>query len=356
MYTHTAEGQVFAVEQEIGRQLWRRYFPGVHVSYTTPLYYKERLYVPQAGLGKCRLRCLDAATGELIWEAPFTGSPSWNRQLPPIVCGDLIVYQFSTGTYEPKNWLFEHQSTFGFAADQKPIVRAWNIKTGKEVWTKDFSEYGAGGDDAGMCLMDGVLYYSCYFGNKKPSGITAAIEPSTGDVRWLTDKYALHAGCTISSEDGRLYLGGYNPVEGKTNRVWCLDARDGSLIWKSDPVLGAIHAITIGKDRLFTHAQYKESYLLDKETGKVLSTLNKGYRCSRFTMSEPYLIGPNVEITDLSKGAQLISAGPALDVLQCVGAFASNGRIFFTTNGAGMQSSVVYGKDAEGFVAPWEKR
>jgi outer membrane protein assembly factor BamB len=39
MYTHTAEGQIFAVEQETGRLLWRRYFPGVHISYTSPLYY-----------------------------------------------------------------------------------------------------------------------------------------------------------------------------------------------------------------------------------------------------------------------------------------------------------------------------
>ena len=50
MYTHTAEGMIFAVEQETGRQLWRRYFPGVHICYTTPLYYQERLLVPQAGL------------------------------------------------------------------------------------------------------------------------------------------------------------------------------------------------------------------------------------------------------------------------------------------------------------------
>ena len=34
LYTHTAEGQIFAVEQETGRLLWKRYWPGVHVSYT----------------------------------------------------------------------------------------------------------------------------------------------------------------------------------------------------------------------------------------------------------------------------------------------------------------------------------
>ncbi|HID21878.1 MAG TPA: hypothetical protein EYP14_05685, partial [Planctomycetaceae bacterium] len=49
LYTHTAEGQIIAVEQETGRLLWRRYFPGVHICYTSPLYYQGRLFVPQAG-------------------------------------------------------------------------------------------------------------------------------------------------------------------------------------------------------------------------------------------------------------------------------------------------------------------
>ena len=224
MYTHTAEGQVMAVEQETGRLLWRVYYPGVHVSFTTPAYYRERLYLPQAGLEQCRLRCLNAATGELIWEVPFTGSPSWNRQLPPLIHNGLIFYQFSTGKYTGRDWLFEHQSTFGFPDDQRPIVKAWNLETGAEVWSRDFSEYGHGGDDAGMCLADGTLYYSCYFGNKPVSGVTAALEPDTGKTKWVTTDYSVHAGCAPSIDRGRLYLGGYNAVEGNINRVFCLDA------------------------------------------------------------------------------------------------------------------------------------
>lgn len=340
MYTHTAEGQVFAVDQETGRLLWRRYYPGVHVSYTSPLYYEGRLFVPQAGLDGCQLRCLDAATGLLVWEAPFSGSPSWNRQVPPLVHQNLIIYQFSTGRYRPESWLFEHQSTFGFPADHKPLVRAWDINTGKEVWTRDFSEYGAGGDDAGMCLMDGTLYYSCYFGKRPVPGVTAAMNPASGEVKWLSTKHSVHAGCTVSGADGRLYLGGYNPVDGDNNVVWCLDARDGSLVWKSDPVLGAIHVITIADKFLFTHAQYRNAYLLDKATGKVLTTLAKGYRCSRFTYCEPYLVGPNFDLFDLSRSPSLVSSGPQLDVLMCVGAFASGGNLFLTTNGSGLQASM----------------
>lgn len=344
MYTHTAEGQVFAVEQETGRLLWRRYFPGVHVSYTSPLYYQGRLLVPQAGLKECWLRCLDAASGKLLWQAPFSGSPSWNRQLPPIVWGNLAIYQFSSGRYTPQSWLFEHQSTFGFPADQKPLVRAWDLRTGKEVWTRDFSQYGAGGDDAGMCLMDGTLYYSCYFGKKAVQGVTAALDPASGEVKWVSTKHAVHAGCTVSGKDGRIYLGGYNPVDGDQNVVWCLDARDGSLVWKSEPVLGAIHAVTVADRFLVTHAQYRNAYLLDKQTGKILTTLAKGYRCTRFTYCEPYLIGSNFDLFDLSGPPELVSSGPQLDVLMCVGAFMSNGRLFLTTNGSGLQASMLCGE------------
>ncbi len=362
MYTHTAEGQIFAVEQETGRLLWKRYFPGVHISYTSPLYYKERLLVPQAGLGKCRLRCLDAATGNVLWEAPFSGSPSWNRQLPPIVYKTLAIYVFSTGEYQPDGWLFGHGSIRSFAKDQKPLVRAYDLNNGEEVWTTDFSEYGFGGDDAGMCLMDGRLYYSCFLGYSPRSegagpvakGLTAALDPENGKVLWATDKYAVHSGCTISGKGGRLYLGGYSQVDANTNRVWCLDARDGSLIWQSDPVNRAIHVVTVGDRFLFTHAQYENGYLIDKKTGKILSMLRKGYKCTRFTLSEPYLLGANMDIYDTSdvENIRLVSTGPAMDPSQCIGAIVSNGRILYTAHGSGLQVSLRCGLKADSLAAP----
>lgn len=352
MYTHTAEGQIFAVEQETGRLLWRAAFPGVHISYTAPLYLGERLYVPQAGLDRCTLRCLDAATGRVSWEAPFTGSPSWNRQQPPVVHDGLVFYMFGTGSYDPKGWLFEHQATFGFPEDHKPLLRAWDARTGLEKWTRDFSEYGAGGDDAALCLLDGTLYYSCYFGNKTPPGITAAIEPATGRTLWINDRHAIHSGCALSGRDGRLYLGGYNPVGGDQNRIWCLDAGDGSLLWQSEPVERAIHVVTIRDDTLFVHAQYRKSYLLSRDAGKILATMERGYRCTRFTVSEPYLLGANLDFYELSKGFSLASTGPAVDVLLCVGGTVSNGRVFFTANGGGLQVSLCYGEEAAAFGPP----
>jgi outer membrane protein assembly factor BamB len=376
MYTHTAEGQIFAVEQETGRLLWRRYFPGVHISYTSPLYYGGRLLVPQAGLERCRLRCLDAATGDLLWEAPFAGSPSWNRQQPPVVWSNLVVYMFGTGRYGPaapdlpgeKNmpWLFEHQNNPSFPSQHHPMVRAYDIDTGKEVWNRDFSAFGSGGDEASLCLMDQTLYYSCFFGHSAeirrglsgPKGITAALDPCTGRIIWLTTKHSVYGGCALSGKDQRLYLGGYNPVAGTDHRyVWCLDARDGSLVWQSEPLQEAIQVVTVGSQFLFVHAQYKNGSLLDKETGRVLTRLTEGYKCTRFTLSEPYLLGSNLDVIDLSdpQNIRLVSTGPRLDPSECIGAVVSNGRVFYTGHGGGLQVGGVCGPEATGRVAPWEQ-
>lgn len=357
LFTHTAEGQIFAVEQSTGRLLWRRHFPGVHVSFTAPLFHGGRLYVPQAGLESSWLRCLEADTGELVWKVPFTGSPSWNRQLPPIIHGDRIIYLFSTGRYPAEKWLFEHQNTFGFPADHRPILRAWDLATGEEAWSHDFHEYGAGGDDAGICLVDGTLYYSCYFGGEgkegRPAGLTCALDPSSGEIHWRNTEHFTHAGCAISGEkldDGstRLYLGGYNPVEGKVNRIWCLDGADGSLVWRSDPVTRAIHVVTPTPEFLFAHSQYRHAYRLDRETGKVLGTMLKGYNCTRFTFSEPFILGANLDIYDTREDGELrlLSSGPAIDVLMCVGAFASNGRVYYSSNGGGIQVGMLAGEEA----------
>jgi hypothetical protein len=136
--------------------------------------------------------------------------------------------------------------------------------------------------------------------------------------------------------------------------VWCLDARDGSLIWQSEPLVKAINVVTVGKRFLFTHAYGSDSCLLDKGTGKILSCFNKGYACTRFTVSGPYLLGANMDVIDLSNGNKLVSSGPAVDVRECVGAVVSNGRMFYTTQGSGVQVSQVWGVEAASSVSPWE--
>jgi len=368
MYTHTSEGQIFAVEAETGRLLWRQYYPGAHLSYTSALYHGERLLVPQAGPESCRLRCFDAATGKLLWEAPFEGSPGWSRQSPPVVHGNLAVYTFGTGTRtvgEKGNWLFPHNQK-SFPAAQHPILRAYDLETGKTVWERDFFDVGSGGDEAGLCLVGERLVYSCFFGRAperdgKPAaqGITTLLDPATGKEIWRTTEYSVRGGCTVSTREGRLYLSGSAPSSGADGcHVWCLDAKDGSLIWKSDPLIKVLNVTTIGSKFIYVHAQYQEGYVLAKDTGKTLKVFKHPYKCTRFSLSEPYLLGPNLDVIDLSDplNPRIVSTGPRLDPTQCVGSVVSGGRLFYTALAGGIQVSEVFGSDAERFVPCWAER
>jgi outer membrane protein assembly factor BamB len=177
----------------------------------------------------------------------------------------------------------------------------------------------------------------------------------TGRVLWLTTRNYVTAGCTVSGQDGRLYLGGYNrPNEKTENRyVVCLDAESGALIWQSEPVGQAVNVVTVGKDFLFTHGSTgKPSYLIDKGTGKILSVFDKDYACTRFTLSGPYLLGSNMDMIDTSDGNKMVSSGPPIDARECVGAIVSNGRLFYTAQANGLQLSVVYGTEAASVAAP----
>ena len=164
-YTHTAEGQIIAVEQDTGRLLWRKYWPDVYLSFTSPLYIDGKLLVPQAGMKRSRMRCLDAATGELIWEAPFTGTPGWSRQFPPVVHDGIAMYASGSGDYvahgtekyftfggvpEPRedgremmSWIYSNDNPY-FPKDHHPRIWAWDLETGKLIWEKDFFEEGTG--------------------------------------------------------------------------------------------------------------------------------------------------------------------------------------------------------------------
>ena len=388
MYTHTAEGQIIAVEQDTGRLLWRRYWPDVYLSFTSPLYIKGKLIVPQAGIKRSMMRCLDAATGELLWEAPFTGTPSWSRQFPPVVQGDVAIYASGSGVYAPHgsekyftfggtpadfggrevmSWIYSNTNPY-YPKDHRPRLWAWDMNTGKVLWEKDFSKYGRGGNDCGICLLDGKLFYSTFFGYSaserarrglplENNGLTARLDPQTGDVEWLTTKYYVTSKCTLSARDGRIFIGGFNRAVENTNDrfVWCLDAKDGHLVWKSDPVTSALNVVTVGERFVFSNALRGKGNVFDRKSGKVVGSIGHNYACCRFTLSEPYVLGANMDMIDLSKDGKLVSTGPAIDSRECLGAVVSNGRIFYASQASGFVVSQTYGSDSSRLPAVWER-
>jgi outer membrane protein assembly factor BamB len=388
MYMHTAEGQVIAVEQDTGRLLWRRWWPDVFLTFTSPLYVEGKLLIPQGGLKGSQVRCVDAATGEQLWEAPFTGSPGWSRQFPPVVHEGVAIYASGSGEYaaqgtekaftfrgdpverggrEVMSWIYANEIPF-YPKDHRPRIWAWDLETGEVLWERDFSEYGRGGNDCGICLLDGKLYYSVFFGYAtsqrarrglpvEHNGLTARLDPQTGEVEWLTTDYYLTSKCTLSARDGRLYVGGYNrAVEGTDDRyVWCLDADDGSLVWQSDPVTSALNVVTVGEQFIFSNALRGKGNVFSREEGTVVASIGHNYACCRFTLSEPYVLGANMDMIDLSDGGKLVSTGPAIDSRECLGAVVSNGRIFYMSQASGFVVSQTYGPASANLPAVWER-
>jgi len=386
MYVHTAEGQILALEQDTGRLLWRRWWPGVYLSFTSPLYVDGKLLVPQGGLKGSQVRCLDAATGELLWEAPFTGSPGWSRQFPPVAHDGIAIYSSGSGQYaaqgsekafifrgdpvdaggrEVMSWIYTNNNPY-YPRDNHPRLWAWDLETGRLLWQKDFSEYGRGGNDCGICLLDGKLYYSTFFGYSASgrrrrglpeanNGLTACLKPETGEVVWLTTDYYVTAKCTLSARDGRIYLGGRNqPNERTKDRfVWCLDAGDGSLVWQSPPVSSALNVISVGQKYIFSVAHYSKGNVFDRKTGAVVDSVGHNYACCRFTLSEPYVLGANMDMIDLSREGKLVSSGPAVDSRECLGAVVSNGRIFYISQASGLLVSQTYGEQSKQLPPVW---
>ena len=388
MYMHTAEGQIIAVEQDTGRLLWRKYWPDVYLSFTSPLYHKGKLIVPQGGIKRSMIRCLDAATGELEWEVPFTGSPGWSRQFPPVVEDKVVIYASGTGEYaaqgsekpftfkgtpierdgrEVTSWIYANTIPF-YPKDHRPRIWAWDLNTGKLLWEKDFSEYGRGGNDCGICTLDGKFYYSVFFGYAaslkarrglptENNGLTVCLEPKTGDEIWKTTEYYVTSKCTLSARDGQIYIGGYNRAqEGTEDRfVWRLNAADGTLSWKSDPVTSALNVVSVGERFIFSNALRGKGNVFDKQTGKVVDSIGHNYACCRFTLSEPYVLGANMDMIDLSQNGQLVSTGPAIDSRECLGAVVSNGRIFYMSQASGFVVSQTYGSASQKLPAVWER-
>ena len=126
-------------------------------------------------------------------------------------------------------------------------------------------------------------------------------------------------------------------------------------MWQSDPVTSALNVVTVGEKFIFSNALRGKGNVFDRQTGKIVSSIGHNYACCRFTLSEPYVLGANMDMIDLSDNGKLVSTGPAVDSRECLGAVVSNGRIFYVSQASGFVVSQTYGPESRRLQAVWER-
>ena len=227
---------------------WKAEIPGK--GWSSPSLVKNRLYLTSAvpldptasEVGELTLRtlCLDAASGQLIWDveifrqdtaAPKIHTKNSHASPTPLVEGDRLYVHFG------------HQGT------------ACLDLTGKIIW-KDASHryepvHGNGGSPV---LVDGLLIFSCD-GAEEP--YVVALDASTGKERWRfarqSDAKQKFSFCTpaVITVNGQKQL--ITPGSGVVN---ALEPATGREIWQVRYGDGYSDSIPGGSERLYSGRYY----------------------------------------------------------------------------------------------------
>jgi outer membrane protein assembly factor BamB len=192
-----ADDVVIAVDAHTGALVWRTTFPGGGANHTshkndlnnlTMVYANGRAYAVGSTM---RLRCLDANTGELIWQQP----------LGPITTS--LEAERDKGI-ETGVWIKKRNRDWGFA----PIVLA------------------------GLVISSDM------------SGGVVAFDAATGEERWRAAKVAWKN----STPHGWTHDGQHCIIIAGWQQISCLDAEDGAVRWTIPAV--AYRSITISGNLL----------------------------------------------------------------------------------------------------------
>ncbi len=233
---------------------------------SSPAVANGRIYIGTDTSLPSQFYCLDAETGELIWQTDIPGGVSVSS--PAVVDGK--VYQGSTYDYvycfdaDTGETLWTYDKGYGISRSPaivnskvyitkcKGQLYCLDANTGDELWKYDMGEYELspptvyedkvyiGSEDYYLYCFNadtGSLLWryntgwkvlllgapSIFNGNVICGGRdTFCLDAETGDVIWNFEV----VGCTSAVAYGNVYLHGYNP-----HGLYCLDADTGEQIW-----------------------------------------------------------------------------------------------------------------------------
>jgi outer membrane protein assembly factor BamB len=324
LYFISEAGTLAALEQASGRIRWRLRIPGPVDGWKQLLLDQGRLFVTRNGRagstrspeeGGASFSAFEAATGKLLWQQPW-GSIQGTCRSSPVIVGDVVAGFTAEGT------------------PPRPLARAFDARTGKPLWQVDLAGEGkvlAGG----ACVLDGVMYFSCGQSWGNGSGSTVAVEPSSGKVIWSTKEYHVHGYGRPTADRGRLYLGGQSGAP-----MYCLNARDGTLVWQEK--ISYSHHPAIVDDWFIVRGYGGHGLLRDLNSGQPIRRDGKevlggcpDHACSPVLVTSGRIAfavsSSGLYARDLNSG-QVVWQSLGFAPRACTCPVAANGRLFFSPN------------------------
>lgn len=202
-------GRIYAIDAENGQQIWQfDDAEGMRPVFSSPCVWNKRVYVGEGFHedGDCRVLCLNADTGEKIWEFPTT---SHTESSPVVVDGKLYIGAGDDGLY------------------------CLNADNGKIIW-----HYEKLHIDATVAMHEGCVYVGSGVGDKYNSTVLLCLNAADGKEIWKVPlEYASFASPTVVGEHVFVGTGNGNFSVSNANprgQVLCLNARTGKRIWQFD--------------------------------------------------------------------------------------------------------------------------
>lgn len=370
-------------------------------SRSTPVYMHGRLYMICADKPDVpeeegeRVVCLDAKTGEMLWDyrfnvylsdvprerigwscvvaAPNQEDPSKSRVFAHGVCGYFCCLNAQTGelqwdkslheefgflsTYGGRtNFPIVHENNvicsavvIGWGEQAKPTHRfmAFDQRNGEPVWSSGTRVFPHWTTYSGpvLCTLGGKAAIVVGSGD----GGVHAMEPRTGRLIWSHFFSKSGVNCTPLVVDDKVYIGHSEENIG-SNTMGAMICLDGTLTGDTSdtPPLWKIDELGVGRstpfmieDRLYVVDDQGKMFILDPETGEQIARKPLGtmMRSSPLYADGKIYLGTAdgrwAILRPSEKGVDIVSRGRLARGEECHGsAIAADGRVFFPTTDA----------------------
>jgi outer membrane protein assembly factor BamB len=190
LYAIDNDGNVFALDADTGKVLWKRRVAQLNAS--SPTYSHHRLYVVNLVPGQ--ILSLDPNDGHTVWKKELPG----RTESSPVVVGNRVFFGDESGTM--------------YAIDRR---------NGHTIWTAQL----CGAIKGAPAYENGIVYDGDY------GGCMTAVSSHSGKIKWQSSSQGLGLGytgefySTPAVAFGRVYAGNND------HRVYSFEQSNGQLAW-----------------------------------------------------------------------------------------------------------------------------